>query len=256
MNNKMSTPIIKIKDIGKVFPKADGHRRLETLKDVSLTIHQGEFLVLLGPSGCGKSTLLRILAGLIDKTSGEIAYGENFNPEKISFVFQNFGLLPWLSVFQNVELNLIAKNIPKHEREKEVHAILKPFGLLDFEHHFPHELSGGMKQRVGLARAFVSKPEVIFLDEPFSELDFYTATNLRQILLDLWKELGTTVIMVSHYIDEAISLSDRIAVFSDRPGTITSVITNDLSRPRDPRSKEFYNHEDEVLKYFGNRGGI
>lgn len=206
--------------------------------------------MLLGPSGCGKSTLLRILAGLDKKTSGEIIYSPHFDPSKTAFVFQNFGILPWLTVFENVELNLIAKNITKEERHKDVRAILEPFGLSAFGGSFPHELSGGMRQRVGLARAFVSKPDVIFLDEPFSELDFFTAENLRKILLDLWRERSATVVMVSHYIDEAIALADRIAVFSDRPGTVTEIITNDLARPRDPRSHEFFAKEDEVKAYF------
>jgi NitT/TauT family transport system ATP-binding protein len=246
----MTTPIITIKSLSKIFPGVQGEHRTESLKDVSLTVHKGEFLILLGPSGCGKSTLLRILAGLETKTGGEVEYGADFDLNKASFVFQNFGILPWLTVEKNVELNLIAKNILEHERMKEVRSILEVFGLTDFKDHYPHDLSGGMRQRVGLARAFVSKPDIIFLDEPFSELDFYTAESLRDVLLTLWKERGTTVVMVSHYIDEAVALADRIAIFSDRPGSVRAVVKNELSRPRASRSENFFALEDEVLKHF------
>jgi len=246
----MSTPIITIKNLNKTFPSREGSRKVEALREIDLTIHKGEFLVLLGPSGCGKSTLLRIISGLDSKTSGEIEYSKDFGFENISFVFQNFGILPWLTVFKNVELNLIGKNVPEATREKEVRNILEAFGLTAFKDRFPHELSGGMRQRVGLARAFVSKPDVIFLDEPFSELDFYTAENLRNILLTLWQEQKTTVVMVSHYIDEAVALADRIAVFSDRPSSIRAVVKNELARPRNARAENFFALEDEVLGHF------
>lgn len=246
----MNSPIITIKNLSKTFPPREGSRRVEALRDIHLTIHKGEFLVLLGPSGCGKSTLLRIIAGLDKKTNGEIEYSKDFNPLNISFVFQNFGILPWLTVSKNVELNLIGKNIPEAIREKEVKNILEAFGLTAFKDRFPHELSGGMRQRVGLARAFVSKPDLIFLDEPFSELDFYTAENLRNILLTLWQEQKTTVVMVSHYIDEAVALADRIAVFSDRPSSIKAVVKNELPRPRNARETNFFALEDEVLGHF------
>ena len=248
----MNTPIITVRNLNKIYPKKLGRRRVEVFRDVELTVHQGEFLVLLGPSGCGKSTLLRIISKLDTATSGIVAYGKDFSFEKISFVFQNFGILPWLTVAQNVELNLIGRKVASVERTKRVKEILEQFGLHAFKDNFPHELSGGMRQRVGLARAFVSKPSVIFLDEPFSELDFFTATTLRNILLDLWKAEGTTVVMVSHYIDEAVMLADRIAIFSDRPSSIKAVVKNELPRPRNPRSEEFFKLEDEILAHFKN----
>jgi NitT/TauT family transport system ATP-binding protein len=150
-------------------------------------------------------------------------------------------------VEENVELGLIGRNVPIPERKQKVKKILEHFGLNQFENHRPFELSGGMKQRVGLARAFVTEPDIIFLDEPFSELDFFTAESLREALLDLWRSRGATIVMVSHYIDETISLADRIAVFSDRPGTIIDMIKNELPRPRDHRSTPFFALEDEVL---------
>lgn len=246
----MNTPLITIQNLHKTYPKKEGSRRVEVFHDIDLTVHKGEFLLLLGPSGCGKSTLLRIISKLDHASGGFIGYGKHFSFDKIGFVFQNFGILPWLTVTQNVELNLIGRNIPEHERSKQVKAILEQFGLHSAKDRFPHELSGGMKQRVGLARAFVAKPEVIFLDEPFSELDFFTATTLRNLLLDMWKEQGTTVVMVSHYIEEAVTLADRIAVFSDRPSTIKTIIKNELPRPRNVRSPEFFKLEDQILGHF------
>ena len=246
----MPEPIIHIQNLGKTFPKKEGSHRVEVFHDVNLIIHKGEFLVLLGPSGCGKSTLLRILAGLEQPTHGEVVYGPSWKEEHISFVFQNFGLLPWLTVFQNVELGLIGRKVTSHERVKRVDTMLHKLGLFQFKDTYPRELSGGMRQRVGLARAFVTNPEVIFLDEPFSELDFFTAENLRTILLNLWKETGSTVVMVSHYIDETVHLSDRIAIFSDRPGKIVATVVDDLPRPRDYRSTSFFAKVDEVLGHF------
>lgn len=242
--------LISIKKLTKSFPKQHEKRAVAVLSDISLEIQAGEFLILLGPSGCGKSTLLRILAGLDSKSSGILKFAPNYNPERVSFVFQDFGILPWLTVAENVSLNLIGNGTSESERDASVSDILKVFHLTKFAKRHPHELSGGMKQRVGLARAFVSKPDVIFLDEPFSELDFFTATSLRQVLLELQAASNTTVVMVSHYIDEAVMLADRIAVFSDRPSHIKAIVRNHLPRPRDARSSEFYALEDEVLSHF------
>lgn len=248
----MSIPVITIKDLTKIFPKKEGRRRVEALKNVNLTVHEGEFLILLGPSGCGKSTLLRIMAGLDTHTGGHLTFDTSYNPRKSSFVFQNFAILPWLTVAQNISLNLIGNKVPQKEKDERVKHILDVFELTRFKDRFPHELSGGMKQRVGLARAFVINPQTIFLDEPFSELDFFTAQNLRQILLTLWETQKTTVVMVSHYIEEAVLLADRIAVFSSRPGTIKTIITNELPRPRKARSAPFFAVEDTLLKYLGD----
>lgn len=241
---------ITIDHLYKSYKRRDGKRGMEVLADIHLTIAKGEFLVLLGPSGCGKSTLLRIMAGLIPASRGTVSFGATAAEKNIGFVFQNFGLLPWLTVRKNIELNLIGKNIPSAVRAKEVDAIMTRFGLHRFADHHPHELSGGMRQRVGIARAFVAKPDIIFLDEPFSELDFFTAESLRNELLTLWRERGATVVMVSHYIDEAVALADRIAIFSDRPGTIVKIIENTLPRPRNRRSPEFFALEDSVMNHF------
>lgn len=211
---------------------------------------EGEFLILLGPSGCGKSTLLRIIAGFDEQTSGEVIYEPNFDMANINFVFQNFGILPWLTIYKNVEMGLIGRSINKHERAHEVESMLGKLSLLPFKDRYPHELSGGMKQRVGLARAFITKPKIIFLDEPFSELDFFTAHTLREILLSMWREQGTTVVMVSHYIQEAVTMADRIAIFSNRPSSISKVMENPLGRPRDPRGNSVYMMEDKIIAEF------
>ncbi len=246
----MNTPYISVKNVSKIYPRLRGNKRVEVLEDINLSIEKGEFLILLGPSGCGKSTFLRILAQLDTKTTGTIEYGEGYDQEKVSFVFQNFGVLPWLTIAKNVELALIGRGVPENERGPRVEEVLRELELFAFKDRHPHELSGGMKQRVGIARAFVTNPEVIFLDEPFSELDFFTAKSLRDILTAMWKKYGTTIVMVSHYIDEAVLLSDRIAVFSERPSTIMKIFNNDLPRPRNHRSEEFYHIEDEVLETF------
>ncbi len=250
MNQDMTQPLITITDLKKVYPKKDGRRAMHVLDTINLSIHRGEFLVLLGPSGSGKSTLLRIIAGFDEQSSGTVSYASRFDKTKINFVFQNFGILPWLSVFKNVELGLIGRSIPEKQRIRDVDMILEKLTLLPFKNHYPHELSGGMKQRVGLARAFVTKPEIIFLDEPFSELDFYTAQTLREVLLSMWREHGTTVVMVSHYIEEAVAMADRIAVFSQRPGTIAKIFENPLPRPRDPRGASFFTEEDKIINEF------
>lgn len=246
----MAESFITIQSLTKTFPKRGGSHHVDVFKDINLSINHGEFLLLLGPSGCGKSTFLRILAGLETKTSGKVTYADSYRTDRVGFVFQNFGLLPWLTVFQNIELNLIGEGIPTAQRIRRVREALEQFGLEKASEQFPHALSGGMRQRVGLARAFVIKPSIIFLDEPFSELDFFTAGTLRALLLDLWQKEKMTVVMVSHYIEEAVLLADRVAVFGDRPGTIKAVIQNKLARPRNARSVTFFKKEDEILGHF------
>ncbi len=249
----MSIPFFTLKNIRKTFPAKEGKRGVHALQDINLTVHQGEFLFLLGPSGCGKSTLLRIIIGMEKHNHGTIEFHSPLDINDVSFVFQDFGLLPWLNVEENVELGLIGRDVKELERKEKVKKILSNFGLSDFATYKPRDLSGGMKQRVGLARAFVTDPKIIFLDEPFSELDFFTAENLRQMLLNMWKEYQTTIVMVSHYLEEAVSLADRIAIFKDRPGTILEVVKNDLPRPRLPRSSEFFALEDEITQVLRNK---
>jgi NitT/TauT family transport system ATP-binding protein len=217
-----STALLAARDVMKYF----GDDRRPVLEHVSVELNEGEFVALLGPSGSGKSTLLRILAGLMEPSSGDVlVHGsrlEGPNPN-VAIVFQSFALFPWLDVLQNVELGLLAMNVSEEERRRRALKAIDLIGLDGFEEAFPKELSGGMKQRVGFARALVVQPEVLFMDEPFSALDVLTAENLRTELQDLWlaKTMPTkAVVMVTHNIDEAVSLADRILVFGANPGHI------------------------------------
>ncbi len=206
--------------------KVYGHDRTPVLENVTVELRDGEFIALLGPSGSGKSTLLRILAGLMDASAGDVlVHGEprrGLNPD-IAIVFQSFALFPWLTVLQNVELGLLATGASDDERRRRALKAIDLIGLDGYEEAFPKELSGGMKQRVGFARALVVEPEVLFMDEPFSALDVLTGENLRGELQDLWSEhtIPTrAVLMVTHNIDEAVSLADRILVFGANPGHV------------------------------------
>lgn len=235
--------IISLKNISKTFIE-DG-KKLQALEDINLETQEGEFFVILGPSGSGKSTLLRIMSGLEKEFSGQLNYA-GVTQEDFSFVFQQFALLPYLTVFQNVELGLLARGVPKHQRAGKVLAELKKLGLEKFVKSYPKEVSGGQKQRVGIARALVTNPKIIFMDEPFSSLDSFTAQVLRKEVLDIWETSKTTIIMVTHLISEALEVSDRIAVLTSRPGKIEQVLENPLSRPRQLRSEGFFKMEDKI----------
>lgn len=222
-------------------PKGQVH---QVLDGVSLALREGEIVALLGRSGSGKSTLLRILAGLIPPDQGEVRYlGRSVRGPVpgVAMVFQSFALFPWLTVFENVELGLEARGIPKAERERRVQQAIALIGLEGFETAYPKELSGGMRQRVGFARALVMEPDALFLDEAFSALDVLTAETLRNDLLDLWLEGAMptrAILLVTHNIEEAIYLSDRLLVLGS-PGRILTERRVDLPHPRDPESGSF-----------------
>ncbi len=238
-------PAITVSHVSKTFG-GGSHAHILALDNVSFEIHEGEFFLMVGPSGCGKSTLLRIMSGLDKDYSGTVKFHEGFFHKDIGFVFQQFALLPWMTVEQNVEMSLLARKIPEDERKPAVAAELRRFGLEQFATAYPRELSGGMRQRVGIARALVMNPKILFLDEPFSELDSFVATALRRDLLEIWKERKLTVVMVSHIVPEAIELGSRIAVMSSRPGRLEKIIVNNLPRPREKRSEEFFDMEDQL----------
>jgi NitT/TauT family transport system ATP-binding protein len=205
-------------------------QRILVLDNITLELREGEFVTLLGPSGSGKSTLLRILSGLISPSTGEVlVHGKPLHGPntQVAIVFQSFALYPWLTVLQNVELGLLARDVPREERRRQALAAIDLVGLDGFEDAYPKELSGGMKQRVGFARALVVEPEALFMDEPFSALDVLTAQNLREQLLDLWVEKSMptrAILMVTHNIDEAVSLADRLVVLAADPGRIRADI--------------------------------
>src|SRR3989344_6182534 len=240
----MKKTIIEVKNIKKSFKKGR-QQELLVLDHVNFNLYAGEIVALLGKSGSGKSTLLRIIAGLIAPTSGEVLYqGQPIvQPvQGLTMVFQHFALLPWLTVLENVELGLEAQGIPKKERMKRALKAIDIVGLDGFESAYPKELSGGMSQRVGFARALVVDPEVLLMDEPFSALDVLTADNLRSDLIDIWQSKKTNIkaiLMVTHNIEEAALMADRIFVFSTNPGKVSSEIEISMPHPRDDQSRQF-----------------
>jgi ABC-type nitrate/sulfonate/bicarbonate transport system ATPase subunit len=206
-------------------------REVEALQDVSFSVQDHEFVSIVGPSGCGKTTLLKIVANLVKLDSGSIKYVGMDNP-RTALVFQDQGLLPWLNILDNVALGLELLKVPKREREKQARDFMKLVKLDGFEKYYPFELSGGMRQRVALARAFLTNPDILLMDEPFGSLDAQTRILLQEELLNLWHKERRTVLFVTHDIDEAILLSDRIVVMTNRPGKIQKIIPIPLDRPR------------------------
>ncbi len=237
----MPEPLIRARQIGKTFKFEKGE--IQALRAVNLDIPEGAFTCLIGPSGCGKSSLLRILSGLDQPTQGTVQQTKDFVQ---TMIFQSFALFPWLNVRENVEFGLKMTGVSQSEREKRAENQLKVLGLSGFESKHPKELSGGMKQRAGIARAFVLEPGLIWMDEPFSALDAFTAETLRSDVLALWKKNKMTVVMVTHLVDEAVELADRVIVFSPRPGTVKKVIDIRLPRPRHKRDKAFYHYVDQI----------
>ena len=243
--------LIELEGVAKSFSSADGAPR-KILEDVNFSLATGEIVALLGKSGSGKSTMLRIIAGLISADEGKATYRGNeiYGPATgIAMVFQSFALFPWLTVQQNVELGLEAQGIDRNEREKRADAMLEMIGLSGFGGALPRELSGGMRQRVGIARALVIGPDVLLMDEAFSALDVLTGETLRNDILELWDtdRIPTKgILIVSHNIEEAVMMADRIIILSSDPGKIRSEIKINLPRPRDVDSKEVRALIDEV----------
>ena len=211
-------------------------RAHEALRDIELDIAPNEFVVLLGPSGCGKSTLLYLIAGLEATSGGELwSFGDRVtapSPER-SLIFQETSLFPWLTVWQNVAFGLSIRGMPNAERRAIARHALQRVGLTEAMDKRPDELSGGMRQRVAVARALAMSPKVLLMDEPFAALDVQTRSKMQDFLLDVWRDAGASVLFVTHHIDEAVALADRIVVFTARPGRIKTVVTVDMPRPRD-----------------------
>jgi NitT/TauT family transport system ATP-binding protein len=249
----VSDPIIRAQAVEKFYLQPDGNR-IEVIAPVDLDVEAGKIITLLGPSGCGKSTLLRILTGLSKPSSGEVLWhGRPITSQNagVALVFQSFALFPWLTVLDNVEAPLEARGVPALERHKRALRILDTVGLDGFESAYPKELSGGMKQRVGFARAMVVEPEVLFMDEPFSALDVLTAENLRNELLELWlsKKMPTSAIfIVTHNIEEAVLLADRVIVLGRNPARVRADFPIELSHPRDRKSDRFVELVDYIYK--------
>ncbi len=247
----MTDPIIFVRNCCKSFKKSPSQDLL-VLEDVNFKLYEGEIVALLGKSGSGKSTLLRIIAGLIPPSSGEVIYrGQPVNRPApgIAMVFQSFALMPWLTVLENVELGLEAQGVGREERRKRAIEAIDIIGLDGFESAFPKELSGGMRQRVGFARALVTNPDILLMDEPFSALDVLTAENLKSDLLELWQKKQTNtngILLVTHNIEEAAMLADRIIIFGSDPGYISAELQVDLLQPRNQESVEFHQLVDTI----------
>lgn len=244
---------LEINGISKIFERP-GRPSIEALRDISLSIRKGEFVSIVGASGSGKSTLLRIIDGLTPPSAGSIAVSGKTvtTPGKDrAVVFQQDSLLPWKNVIDNVAYGLTIAGVPRAAREKTAHHFIKVSGLSGFEQHYPHQLSGGMRQRVNVARALAVSPDILLLDEPFAALDAQTREVMQTELLRIWDEEKKTVVLITHQIDEAVFLSDRVIVFSARPGQIREDIEIDLPRPRNlelKRDLRFVKYVDQIWK--------
>jgi len=229
--------MLEVRNLSKVFFEQNDPRKpgLVALYDISLSVRKKEFVCLLGPSGCGKTTLIRIIAGLLPPDRGAVrvkgtpvtAPGRDR-----CMVFQHFGLLPWRTALANVEFGLEVEGVPREERRAVARRYLELVGLKGFEHYYPHQISGGMQQRVGIARALSKEPDILLMDEPFGAVDAQTREQLQEELMRIWAKTDATVLFVTHSIDESIYLSDRVVVMGARPGRIHAEVTVDLPRPR------------------------
>ncbi|GAB5096701.1 ABC transporter ATP-binding protein [Caballeronia sp. LP006] len=231
----MSEKIVA-RGLGLTYENEATGSSLTVLDNFDLSVREGEFLAVLGPSGCGKSTFLSILAGLVPQTAGEITVdGEPVSAarQKLGVVFQGYALFPWRTVRKNVETGLEIRGVKAVQRRSEAERFLRLVGLLDFADHYPHQLSGGMRQRVAIARVLAYGPEILLMDEPFGALDAQTRESLQQELLAIWEQSAKTVVFVTHSIDEAIFLADRVAIMGRGPGRVKEIIDIDLPRPRD-----------------------
>jgi NitT/TauT family transport system ATP-binding protein len=254
----MSNALITCNNVTKRFPLPGGKGEFNAVQGITLEIARGEVLALLGRSGSGKSTLLRMMAGLIPPSEGTITSSDEIlrGPNNdVSMVFQSFALLPWLTVLENVELGLEARGVNRASRARRSLRVIDLVGLDGFESAYPKELSGGMKQRVGYARALAVEPKVLFMDEPFSALDVLTAENLRGEIDDLWNA-GTfpsqSILLVTHNIEEAVILADRVIVLGSNPGHIRGEVKIDLSRPHDRNDKRFKDLVDHLYQVMTN----
>jgi len=241
---------VRAENVSMVFQRYG--KTTEVLASVSLDVREGEFICLLGPSGCGKSTLLNIIAGFLKPSSGEVRIGNEVvtgpDPRRI-FVFQERGVFPWLTVEGNIGFGLF--RLPAAEREQRVAHYVELVGLRGFEKAYPHELSGGMKQRVEVARALAVNPDMLFLDEPFGALDSITRLTMRKELLRIWDAERKTVIFVTHDIEEAVQLADRVMVMSSRPAKIQQIVEIDIPHPRDISSPRYLELRDSIFTEIG-----
>ncbi|NYZ79374.1 ABC transporter ATP-binding protein [Candidatus Micrarchaeota archaeon] len=248
-------PILSVQNLSKSFTQDGG--KMKVLNNITFDVQEHEFICIVGQSGCGKSTLLRIIAGLDKPTSGDVLFkGEPIDgpdPRRATMIFQTFALFPWLDVRENVELALEVLGMPKIKRHAIASHYLRINELEKFQNSYPSELSGGMKQRVGIARALAVEPEILLMDEPFSALDALTAQTLRNDVLDIWRDTRiptNTFLMITHLIEEAVFMADRVIVLSKRPAKVIGDIPIDIPRPRTQHERDpaFYEISDRIKK--------
>lgn len=249
VENIQETGSISIVNINRTYVDAAGSET-EALQNINLEVKSGEFISLIGPSGCGKTTLLRLIAGLDQAQSGEILLDNEFvvgTHYERGYVFQHANLFPWENIENNIAAGLKARKVYK-QKKHEVANFIELAGLKGFEKAYPHQLSGGMAQRASLARALINEPKVLLLDEPLGALDSFTRFDLQDKILELWAQRGTTTLLVTHDVDEAVYLSDRIVIMTPRPGKIESIVDVKLKRPRARNSDEFIRIRSDILE--------
>ena len=246
--------VIEITGVNKIFT-SQKNQQIKALEDINLSIKNHEFVCIIGPSGSGKSTLLRLMAGLVPPTSGSVeVMGQSIETpiSKASMVFQQYSLLPWRNVIDNVAFGLEIRGVSKEERYQVADQILKKFGLDGFNESYPYELSGGMKQRVAIARSIATSPDIIYMDEPFGALDAFTRSNMQQELRDFWLDDKRTIVFVTHSVEEAVFLGTRVIVMSSRPGCIIKDFNVDLPYPRDKWNEKFGSYVKELTDLMNN----
>jgi len=248
---------LELINLGKRYVSREDGKEVEALRDVSLKIEEGELVAIMGPSGCGKTTLLRIVSGLEKPSQGRFLIGGEEVKEpwwQVGLIFQEFALFPWRTVMENIEFGLEMKSIPPGERREKAAEYVTRFGLSGFEKRYPKELSGGMRQRVAIARTLVNDPKVVLMDEPFGALDSQTRTTQEEFLLQLWRGTKKTILFVTHNIDEAIFLGQRVIGFSKRPGRIKKIFPVLLDYPRDLGGRAVDEVRREIMDYFAREG--
>lgn len=247
--------VLSIDNLGKSFPAANGKQAIKVIDSLNFNVDQGRFVALVGPSGCGKTTLLRIIAGLDQAYTGNVSLNgrlvEGPSPS-LGLVFQEYALLPWRTTMGNIELGLEMKGVSKSRRRQEAMDYIQAFGLQGFEESFPKELSGGMQQRVAIARTLIMKPQMVLMDEPFGSLDSQTRNSMQEFLLGIWNTRRDTIIFVTHNIDEAVYLGDQVVILSKKPTTIKTTYNITIQRPRDRTSRECNEIRRDILSNINN----
>lgn len=250
----MREVILRLDEVSKDFNTVEGNI-ISAIQEVNLEVAEGEFLSIIGPSGCGKTTLLRIIAGLERPSRGEFFFIRGSQVDgapNIGLIFQEFALLPWRTVIENIEFGLEIRGVKKTERRRKALEYIRVIELEGFETKYPKELSGGMKQRVAIARSIICNPKILLMDEPFGSLDAQTRFSMQKFLYRIWKKTGKTIVFVTHNVDEAVFLGQRLIVMSPRPGRIISETKVELDYPRDINSQEFIRIRKDALQLLEN----